>query len=78
MRQRVTYCIAGSPTSSVKRAENADRDTYLFGEVVDGRNASTTAGVEEALGRAPRDFAAYARAAAATGALNPRLIKDRS
>ena len=39
--------------------------TYLFDEVVDGRNASTTDGVREALGREPRGFAAYAAAAAA-------------
>ena len=26
IRQRVTYCIAGSPTSSVKRAAKAERD----------------------------------------------------
>ena len=38
--------------------------TYLFDEVVDGRNASTTDDVREALGREPRDFAAYAAAAA--------------
>jgi uncharacterized protein YbjT (DUF2867 family) len=41
--------------------------TYLFGEVVDGRNSSTTDGVRRALGREPRDFAQYAHAAAATG-----------
>ena len=41
---------------------------YLFGEVLDGRNVETTAGVREALGREPRDFADYARAAAADGA----------
>jgi len=41
--------------------------TYLFAEVVDGRNADTTDGVREALGREPRDFASYAGAAAATG-----------
>ena len=41
--------------------------TYLFSEVVDGRNASTTDGVRRALGREPRDFSDYARAAAATG-----------
>jgi uncharacterized protein YbjT (DUF2867 family) len=41
--------------------------TYLFEEVVDGRNADTTDGVSRALGREPRDFADYARAAAATG-----------
>ncbi|GAA3210688.1 NmrA family transcriptional regulator [Actinocorallia longicatena] len=42
--------------------------THLFTEVLDGRNAYLTNGVERALGRAPRDFADYARAAAATGA----------
>lgn len=41
---------------------------YLFETVLDGRNASTTDGVQRALGRAPRDFADYARKAAATGA----------
>ena len=40
---------------------------YLFGEVLDGRNAHVTDGVQQALGRPPRDFADYARAAAATG-----------
>jgi uncharacterized protein YbjT (DUF2867 family) len=40
---------------------------YLFSEVLDGRNAHLTDGVRRALGRAPRDFSAYARAAAATG-----------
>jgi hypothetical protein len=43
--------------------------TYLFSEVVDGRNAATTDGVRQALGRDPRDFADYARSAAATGRL---------
>jgi uncharacterized protein YbjT (DUF2867 family) len=41
--------------------------TYLFAEVVDGRNASTTDGVRRALGREGRDFGDYAREAAATG-----------
>ncbi|MEV4621615.1 NmrA family NAD(P)-binding protein [Asanoa sp. NPDC049573] len=44
---------------------------YLFGEVLDGRNARTTDGVRDALGRAPRDFADYARDAAASGAWEP-------
>jgi uncharacterized protein YbjT (DUF2867 family) len=44
--------------------------TYLFAEVLDGRNACLTDGVQRALGRAPRDFAAYARDAAAAGAWN--------
>jgi len=41
--------------------------TYLFAEIVDGRNASTTDGVLRALGRQPRDFGDYARRTAATG-----------
>jgi uncharacterized protein YbjT (DUF2867 family) len=41
--------------------------TYLFGEVLDGRNASLTDGVRRALDREPIDFADYAREAAATG-----------
>jgi len=44
--------------------------TYLFGEILDGRNAHLTDGVERALGRQPRDFAEYARGAAATGVWN--------
>jgi NarL family two-component system response regulator LiaR len=41
--------------------------TFLFSEVLDGRNAHLTDGVQRALGREPRDFADYARDAAATG-----------
>ena len=41
---------------------------YLFGEVLDGRNARVADGVQRALGRPPRDFGAYARDAAAAGA----------
>ena len=41
--------------------------TYLFTEVMDGRNAHLTDGVQRALGRAPRDFRDYAREAAASG-----------
>ena len=37
--------------------EVVDLLTYLFSEVVDGRNADTTDGVRRALGREPRDFA---------------------
>ncbi|MEO0322881.1 MAG: NAD(P)H-binding protein [Myxococcota bacterium] len=40
---------------------------YLFATVLDGRNATLTGGVQRALGRPPRDFADYARDAAATG-----------
>ncbi len=52
--------------------EVVDLLTYLFREVVDGRNANTTDGVQRALGRQPRDFADYARAAAATGVWGER------
>ena len=41
--------------------------TYLFGEVLDGRNAHLTDGVRRALGREPKDFSEYARDVAATG-----------
>jgi len=40
---------------------------YLFTTVLDGRNECLTDGVQRALGREPRDFAAYARETAATG-----------
>jgi len=41
--------------------------TYLFTEVLDGRNAHLADGVQRALGREPRDFGDYARRAAAAG-----------
>jgi uncharacterized protein YbjT (DUF2867 family) len=44
--------------------------TLIFGEVLDGRNAHTADGVWRALGREPRDFSDYARAAAAAGIWN--------
>jgi len=50
--------------------EVIDLLTYLFGEVLDGRNAHLTDGVQRALGREPRDFADYARNAAASGIWN--------
>lgn len=42
----------------------------LFTVVLDGRNVRVMGGVEEALGRPPRDFADYVRAAAASGVWN--------
>jgi len=41
---------------------------YLFTTVLDGRNAHTTDGVQQALGRQPRGFAEYANNTAASGA----------
>ena len=40
---------------------------YLFATVLDGRNAYLADGVQRALGRAPKDFADYAREVASTG-----------
>jgi uncharacterized protein YbjT (DUF2867 family) len=44
-----------------------DLYTELFTEVLDGRNTHTANGVQQVLGRAPRDFSQYARVTAATG-----------
>jgi uncharacterized protein YbjT (DUF2867 family) len=40
---------------------------YLFATVLDGRNAYLCDGVQQALGRAPTDFAEYARRIAESG-----------
>jgi uncharacterized protein YbjT (DUF2867 family) len=50
--------------------EEAVGISELFAEVLDGRNSYLTDGVQRALGRAPRDFADFARDAAATGVWN--------
>lgn len=44
--------------------------TYLFTEVLDGRNASLADGVERALGRKPTDFSDYVRKTAIAGVWN--------
>lgn len=46
----------------------ADVFTCVCREVLDGRNESLGDGVQRALGREPRDFADFCRAAAASGA----------
>jgi uncharacterized protein YbjT (DUF2867 family) len=48
-------------------AEEIDALVHLFVEILDGHNAYLTDGIQRALGRPPRDFADYARDAAATG-----------
>jgi hypothetical protein len=40
---------------------------YLFSEVLDGRNAHLSDGVERVLGHKPRDFVEFARQTASTG-----------
>jgi hypothetical protein len=42
--------------------------TYLFTEVLDGRNAKVMNGVQQALGRKPTDFSEYVRKAVTNGA----------
>jgi uncharacterized protein YbjT (DUF2867 family) len=55
--------------------EFVDFLTYLFEEVVDGRNSDTTDGVRRALGREPRDFADYARQTAASGVWSASAVQ---
>jgi len=50
--------------------EEAVPISELFAEVLDGRNSYPTNDVQRALGRPPRDFADFARDAAATGVWN--------
>ena len=47
--------------------QDATHLAELLTEVLDGRSAHLADGVQRALGRAPRDFADYARDTAATG-----------
>lgn len=50
--------------------EYIDLSTYLFTEVLDGRNAFVSYGIEEALGRKPKDFSEYVKEIAASGLWN--------
>lgn len=50
--------------------EEATPIAELFAEVLDGRNAYLTDGVERAVGREPTDFTYYAQTTAATGVWN--------
>jgi uncharacterized protein YbjT (DUF2867 family) len=58
--------VAGLVEQGVPAGE-AEVFAEIFGTVLDGRNAHLADGVRRALGREPRDFADYARDAAATG-----------
>ena len=55
--------------------QDATHLAELLSEVLDGRGAHLADGVQRALGRAPKDFADYARDAAAAGAWG--LANDR-
>lgn len=65
--------IAVDELASTLREQGVPEDfvaliSYLFSEVLDGRNAQLADGVQRALGRTPRDFTEYVRDAAAAGA----------
>jgi uncharacterized protein YbjT (DUF2867 family) len=53
--------------------ELIDLLSYLFSEVMDGRNAGTTDGVKRALGREAGDFRDFARATASSGVWDTSL-----
>lgn len=70
---RVSYVPIDGPTFHAALLpavgpEIADLMTNLCAEVFDGRNERLSDGVQRALGRPPRDFADYVKAAAARGA----------
>lgn len=73
--RRITYTPVTAEESARRMTEQGVPPdlikmlSHLFTEVLDGRNASLTDGVQQALGRPPRDFAAYARDAAETGTI---------
>ena len=60
---------AGAAEAGVP-AELIELFGYLFNTVLDGRNAEPADGVQRALGREPRAFADFARAAAAAGSFD--------
>jgi hypothetical protein len=62
---RCLSIAAAAADQGVVPADVVDR--YLFGEVLDGRNAHLATGVQRVLGREARDFREYARDTAATG-----------
>ncbi len=65
----ITYISVSVDDYRAALRELGEPEEYadLFTLIVDGRNASLVHGVREALGREPKDFADYAKEAAATG-----------
>jgi uncharacterized protein YbjT (DUF2867 family) len=59
---RVDMAQVGTPADAI------DLALYLFATVLDGRNSTVADGVQQALGRPAKSFAAFAHAAAAAGA----------
>ena len=64
----ITFEAFHANVAAAGGAFGADVFTAIARETLDGRNAHTADGVERALGRKPRDFAEFARAAMAEGA----------
>lgn len=72
----IQYAAISSEQFRTALTENAGPElanllTDLCKEVLDGRNASLGDGMQKALGREPRDFTDFCRAAAASGVWNP-------
>jgi uncharacterized protein YbjT (DUF2867 family) len=71
--REITYAPVPMDAYAAALREHGEGDdviwliTYLFTEVLDGRNASLGDGVQRALGRPARSFADYARRTAASG-----------
>lgn len=55
-------------TGWTQRVDAIEIFSFLFGEILDGRNAHLTDGVRRALGREPRDFRDFVKDAAVAGA----------
>lgn len=71
--------VTGDEFASILRAEGLPDDvaagiTDLFTQVLDGRGAYLSDGVQQALGRPPRDFADYVREAAGSGAWGAPVV----
>ncbi|MEU7065536.1 NAD(P)H-binding protein [Streptomyces sp. NPDC053429] len=67
--RQITYVSVTNEEYRAVLRENGLPEEFadLFTMILDGRNAHLVHGVEEALGRKPKDFADFAREAAATG-----------
>lgn len=70
--------FAWSLTRAGLPAEMVALVRYLFATVLDGRNAEPRPGVNQALGRSPRDFADFACCMAATGVWDPSSRRHAS
>lgn len=71
--------VTGDEFASILRAEGLPDDvaagiTDLFTQVLDGRGAYLSDGVQRALGRPPRDFADYVRETAGSGAWGAPVV----